>query len=247
MPEKNEYRCTRNRNFDMPGCVGATDITARQGHYVFAESPLAAALEMLADFPGDMLHGFVIQSKDAMLSIGSEEIYTWDVTDGLVAYQEDSNPDWKPFSGHHSQAMIDRGKELVEQGAAEKTLSRLCAARRLLRREDERKQEARKQERIKEERLSAAPDDGYIWMEGVVHSTMTFSKTVRTQIPIEMKLAYDKWPDRPGADALQDICQLAEDEACESLVGRTVGGWMYEEDVEGDVLDFEFEEMKNVG
>lgn len=243
MTEKKEYRCTRNRNFEMPGCSGATDITARQGHYVFAESPLVAALEMLADFPGDMLHGFVIQSKN------TEEIYSWDATNGLVAYQEDSNPDWKPFASHHSQAMIDRGKELVGQEGIKRQLRSMCAARALLRREDEKKQEARKQERLEEERLRAAPEDGYIWMTGVIHSAMTFSKTVRVQIPIKLKLEYEKWPDNEGSQALRSICSTVEDVAYENLEGRKVGDWMYEDDpdTESDVLDFEFEELQNVG
>lgn len=243
MPEKNKYRCTRNRNFDMPGCPGATDITARNGHYMCVDSPLAAALEMLADFPGDMLHGFVIQNEN------SGDIYTWDVTSGLAAYQVDSDPDWNPFTGRHSQVMIDRGKELVGQDVLLEPIVKICTAMSLLRQKDEREQEARKQERLERERIARPPEEGCIWMEGVIHSAMTFSKTVRVQVPLEMKLAYDTWPDPKGSQALKDMCCIVEDEAYETLDGRKVGGWMYEDDpdVESDVIDFEFEEMQNVG
>ncbi len=50
----NEYRCTRSMLY-RHDCLGRDDLAARQGHYVWAESPESARLKMSRDFPQDML------------------------------------------------------------------------------------------------------------------------------------------------------------------------------------------------
>lgn len=49
----NEYRCTRSTLYRHE-CPGRDDITARQGHYVWAETPDGARSIMSRDFPDDM-------------------------------------------------------------------------------------------------------------------------------------------------------------------------------------------------
>ncbi len=54
----NHYRCTRDAPYDDPNCPGHKDVTARQGHYVNAETEDDARAKMAREFPGET---FVIQ------------------------------------------------------------------------------------------------------------------------------------------------------------------------------------------
>lgn len=49
----NEYRCTRPDLYDSPGCTGHKNPSARQGHYVNAESLDDALAQMKKKFPSD--------------------------------------------------------------------------------------------------------------------------------------------------------------------------------------------------
>ncbi len=49
----NEYRCTRPDLYANPNCPGHNDVTARQGHYVDANSVEDAHREMRRRFPND--------------------------------------------------------------------------------------------------------------------------------------------------------------------------------------------------
>ena len=50
----NEYRCTRPDLYPV-GSLGHTNPSARQGHYVFAESAAGARAKMAAQFPGERI------------------------------------------------------------------------------------------------------------------------------------------------------------------------------------------------
>jgi hypothetical protein len=50
----NEYRCTRNRIYESPGCPGHTQLEARQGHYIQADSEADALIAMWESFPDDV-------------------------------------------------------------------------------------------------------------------------------------------------------------------------------------------------
>lgn len=47
-----EFRCTRNAMYSHP-CIGRDNLSARQGHYVTADSAEAARREMRKQFPED--------------------------------------------------------------------------------------------------------------------------------------------------------------------------------------------------
>lgn len=49
----NEYRCTRNQPYLNPKCFGHTDLEARQGYYLKAESEEDAIALMEQQFPCD--------------------------------------------------------------------------------------------------------------------------------------------------------------------------------------------------
>jgi hypothetical protein len=55
-----EYRCTRNAVYAHE-CLGKNDITARQGHYIKAESQEQAWEKMAILFPEEMQAGFTSQ------------------------------------------------------------------------------------------------------------------------------------------------------------------------------------------
>jgi hypothetical protein len=57
-----EFRCTRRKPYEF-GTVGHNILSARQGHYIRANSPEEAAEKMAAKFPDDILtgHGFDVQ------------------------------------------------------------------------------------------------------------------------------------------------------------------------------------------
>ncbi|MDV3002531.1 MAG: hypothetical protein N5P05_004186 (plasmid) [Chroococcopsis gigantea SAG 12.99] len=58
----NEYRCTRNAPY-QENCPGKSDITARQGHYIRAESPEEALQEMANRYPDEAEAGFTVQER----------------------------------------------------------------------------------------------------------------------------------------------------------------------------------------
>mgnify|MGYP001616966821 CR=1 FL=1 len=50
---RKEFRLTRCMLYSDPKCLGHDDLTARQGHYIQAESELEARKQMLVMFPRD--------------------------------------------------------------------------------------------------------------------------------------------------------------------------------------------------
>ncbi len=56
-----EYRCTRNALYSH-NCLGHNDLTARQGHYVWAESEEEAWEKMATKFPEETEAGFTVQA-----------------------------------------------------------------------------------------------------------------------------------------------------------------------------------------
>lgn len=55
-----EYRCTRNALYQHD-CIGRDDVTARQGHYIHAESE-EEAMQIMADrYPDETEAGFTVQ------------------------------------------------------------------------------------------------------------------------------------------------------------------------------------------
>lgn len=56
----NEYRCTSNAPYSNPKCFGYTDLAARQGYYIKAESEQEAIALMQQEFPDDTT-GFTIE------------------------------------------------------------------------------------------------------------------------------------------------------------------------------------------
>lgn len=55
-----EYRCTRNALYSH-NCIGHDDITARQGHYIKAQSKEEAWEKMAIRFPEEVAEGFTVQ------------------------------------------------------------------------------------------------------------------------------------------------------------------------------------------
>ncbi len=55
-----EYRCTRNALYSH-NCLGRDDISARQGHYVKANSQEEAWEKMACRFPEEANEGFTVQ------------------------------------------------------------------------------------------------------------------------------------------------------------------------------------------
>jgi len=56
-----EYRCTRNASYSHK-CLGHNDLTARQGHYVWAEGEEEAWQKMATRFPEEAEAGFTVQA-----------------------------------------------------------------------------------------------------------------------------------------------------------------------------------------
>jgi len=54
-----EYRCTRNSLY-LHNCLGHNDLSARQGHYIMAESTEEAWEKMASRFPKETEIGFTI-------------------------------------------------------------------------------------------------------------------------------------------------------------------------------------------
>jgi len=54
-----EWRCTRRTPY-APGCIGHSDISARQGYYIRAVNAVDALNIIKAQFPGDTM-GFDVQ------------------------------------------------------------------------------------------------------------------------------------------------------------------------------------------
>lgn len=59
-----EYRCTRNALYQH-NCLGRDDVTARQGHYVHAESEEEAWQQMAIRYPEETEAGFSIEDWSA--------------------------------------------------------------------------------------------------------------------------------------------------------------------------------------
>lgn len=55
-----EYRCTRNALYSHD-CIGRDDVTARQGHFLWAESEEEAWQKMATRFPEETAEGFTVQ------------------------------------------------------------------------------------------------------------------------------------------------------------------------------------------
>ncbi len=55
-----EYRCTRNAMYSHQ-CIGHDDLTARQGHYIQANSIEEAWQKMAIKFPEETEAGFTVQ------------------------------------------------------------------------------------------------------------------------------------------------------------------------------------------
>ncbi|MHC5854972.1 hypothetical protein [Nostoc sp.] len=58
-----EYRCTRNALYSHE-CIG-NDITARQGHYIWAINEEAAWQEMARRYPEETEAGFTVQKWES--------------------------------------------------------------------------------------------------------------------------------------------------------------------------------------
>jgi hypothetical protein len=54
----NEYRCTRNYPYRHPDCFGHTNLSARQGYYLKAQSEPEAIAMMEREFPDELEWGF---------------------------------------------------------------------------------------------------------------------------------------------------------------------------------------------
>lgn len=54
-----EYRCTRNALYQH-NCIGRDDLTARQGHYLWANSPEDAWHKMAERYPDETVAGFTV-------------------------------------------------------------------------------------------------------------------------------------------------------------------------------------------
>lgn len=59
-----EYRCTRNALYSHD-CIGRDDITARQGHFLWAESEEEAWQKMATRFPEETEAGFTVQEWES--------------------------------------------------------------------------------------------------------------------------------------------------------------------------------------
>lgn len=59
-----QYRCTRNASYSHD-CIGRDDITARQGHYVSANSKEEAWRKMAIEYPNEVEAGFTIQEWES--------------------------------------------------------------------------------------------------------------------------------------------------------------------------------------
>jgi len=55
-----EYRSTRNALYSHD-CIGRDDVTARQGHFLWAESEEEAWQKMATRFPEETAEGFTVQ------------------------------------------------------------------------------------------------------------------------------------------------------------------------------------------
>ena len=88
--ELKEFRCTRNKPYEAPGCAGNEYFTGRQGHYVFAETPMGAALQLISSWPDEMLYGFTMQEK------GTDRIFSWTAREGLALYRFGGTPLFGP-------------------------------------------------------------------------------------------------------------------------------------------------------
>ncbi len=60
-----EFRCTRNRPYVSPTCLGHSDLTARQGYYINAATRDEALTRMAVLFPEeyDLRAGFTVQES----------------------------------------------------------------------------------------------------------------------------------------------------------------------------------------
>ena len=59
-----EYRCTRNAPYRSPNCPGHTDCSARQGHYIYAQSREDALRKMALLFQNEHVYGFTAQPTE---------------------------------------------------------------------------------------------------------------------------------------------------------------------------------------
>ncbi|PPS41949.1 hypothetical protein [Chroococcidiopsis sp. TS-821] len=66
-----EYRCTRNALYTHE-CLGHNDVTARQGHYVKANSAEEAWEKMAIRFPEEVNEGFTVQEWEGFNVIVEE-------------------------------------------------------------------------------------------------------------------------------------------------------------------------------
>lgn len=59
-----EYRCTRNALYSHD-CIGRDDLTARQGHYIHANSAEEAWEKMAIRFPKETEAGFTVEEWES--------------------------------------------------------------------------------------------------------------------------------------------------------------------------------------
>jgi hypothetical protein len=59
-----EYRCTRNALYSHD-CIGHDDITARQGHYIHANSAEEAWEKIATRFPEETEAGFTVEEWES--------------------------------------------------------------------------------------------------------------------------------------------------------------------------------------
>lgn len=67
-----EYRCTRNALYQHE-CIGKNDLSARQGHYIWAINEEAAWQEMARRYPDETEAGFTVEEWEGF-NVKVEEV-----------------------------------------------------------------------------------------------------------------------------------------------------------------------------
>lgn len=239
-----EFRCTRNQPYLAPGCPGNNYYTGRQGHYVFARTPLGAALQMISSWPDDIVHGFIIQER------GTDRVFSWTARTGLVLYrvsrdhigadlprdnvhchEEPHHPTLDPsLILERAAAQIDADRTIADELEAWRNL------RIKLKREGEEKKREEHQASLRQaelERKTAPVGDGEtIAVQGTVDMTAYFTKYVVADVPIELLEEYKQNVENGPCDdvmnRMNDIfINKAMEEPLEEIGG--VNGWSLEE------------------
>jgi hypothetical protein len=97
----NEYRLTRNEPYLNPKCFGHTDLEARQGYYLKAETETNAIAQMSQMFPHDTA-GFTV------------ELWKPDTSaEDLEPDVDDSLPQWAGYYGNESDYWIAEYPEVI--------------------------------------------------------------------------------------------------------------------------------------